>query len=152
MVDPTYIPKDKFLHEGDIIVVRSGAYTGDVGLITTQWNGAVAGYDLVISLNTKSMEPDFLVNFMLSATVQTHFEALRTRAAQPHLNSSQLKSLHIPCPPLPEQKKIAKILTTVDRRLELLQQKKERLQRIKRALMNDLLTGRRRVKIHPAEI
>jgi len=44
-------------------------------------------------------------------------------------------------------KKIAEILSTVDKRLELLRDKKERLGRIKKGLMNDLLTGARRVKV-----
>ncbi|RLG20138.1 restriction endonuclease subunit S, partial [Candidatus Micrarchaeota archaeon] len=52
----------------------------------------------------------------------------------------------------PEQQKIVEILMTVDQKLELLQQKKERLQKIKRGLMSDLLTGKRRVKIHHAEV
>jgi type I restriction enzyme S subunit len=58
-----------------------------------------------------------------------------------------VKNLLIPLPPLPEQKKIAEILSTVDKRLELLRNKKERLARIKKGLMDDLLTGRRRVKL-----
>lgn len=34
---------------------------------------------------------------------------------------------------------------TVDKRLELLKKKKEKLERVKKGLMNDLLTGKRRV-------
>ena len=58
-----------------------------------------------------------------------------------------LGNLQLPLPPLPEQQKIAEILSTVDKRLELLRNKKEKLERIKKGLMNDLLTGQRRVKI-----
>jgi len=60
---------------------------------------------------------------------------------------SSIANLKIPLPPLPEQKRIAEILMTVDRKLELLRQKKERLERLKKGLMNDLLTGRRRLKV-----
>lgn len=44
------IPKGKNVElcEGDIIVVRSGAYTGDVAMIPKNWEGAVGGYDLII--------------------------------------------------------------------------------------------------------
>jgi len=41
------------------------------------------------------------------------------------------------CPPPPEQQKIAEILSTVDKRLELLRNKKEKMERIKKGLMND---------------
>ena len=40
-VDASLIPsaKDAVLREGDIIVVRSGAYTGDSALVTGEWAG-----------------------------------------------------------------------------------------------------------------
>jgi len=64
----------------------------------------------------------------------------------PYLNLSTIAKRKIPVPPLAEQKKIAEILSTVDKRLELLKQRREKLQRIKKGLMNDLLTGKKRVK------
>lgn len=61
------------------------------------------------------------------------------------LNQQQMREIKIPLPPLPEQRKIAEILSTVDKKLELERKRKEKLERIKRGLMNDLLTGRKRV-------
>jgi len=63
----------------------------------------------------------------------------------PQLTAPKLAKYKLPLPPLPEQQKIAEILSTVDKRLELLRAKKEKLERIKKGLMHDLLTGRRRV-------
>jgi len=68
-------------------------------------------------------------------------------AAVPIIKKSLFELLKLPFPPLPEQEKIAEILSTVDARLELLREKKEKLGRVKKGLMNDLLTGKRRVKI-----
>ena len=56
-----------------------------------------------------------------------------------------LGKLKIPLPSLPEQQKIAEILGTVDKRLELLRSRKGKLERVKRGLMDDLLTGKVRV-------
>lgn len=108
------IPKSRnaFLKAGDIIVVRSGAYTGDVAMITKQWAGSVAGYDLVLSLG-EQVDPGFCSFNLLGDRVQTYFRSQSARCAQPHLNRQQLESTEIPLPPLPEQQKIAAVLGCV---------------------------------------
>ena len=70
---------------------------------------------------------------------------LNMATGTPGLNRDLVYKLKLPLPPLPEQKKIAEILSTVDKRLVLLRNKKERLGRVKKGLMNDLLTGKKRV-------
>ncbi len=55
--------------------------------------------------------------------------------------------LNIPLPPLPEQRRIAEILSAVDRKLELERRRKEKLERVKKGLMNELLTGKKRIKV-----
>jgi len=56
-------------------------------------------------------------------------------------------NLLIPLPPLPEQNRIAEIFSTVDERIQLLKEKRGKLERVKKGLMNELLTGRKRVKV-----
>ncbi|MEM4293030.1 MAG: restriction endonuclease subunit S [Thermoplasmata archaeon] len=60
-------------------------------------------------------------------------------------SKESVENLLIPLPPLPEQQKIAEILSTIDKKLELERKRKEKLERIKKGLMNDLLTGKRRI-------
>lgn len=55
--------------------------------------------------------------------------------------------VHICCPPLAEQKAITGVLTAADREIELAQQKLELLRQQKRGLMQQLLTGKKRVKL-----
>jgi len=62
------------------------------------------------------------------------------------ITKEQLETLKIPLPPLEEQKKIAQILLSVDKKLEIEQKEKGKLERIKRALMDILLTGKVRVR------
>ena len=54
-------------------------------------------------------------------------------------------------PPLTEQRKITAVLTAADKEIELLETKLARLKDEKKALMQQLLTGKRRVKIDDAE-
>jgi len=53
--------------------------------------------------------------------------------------------LLIPLPPLPEQHRIVSILSQIDEAIEKEQKYKEKLERIKKGLMEDLLTGKVRV-------
>ncbi len=66
-------------------------------------------------------------------------------STQKYIPLFALRSFPIIVPSPSEQKKIAEILSTVDKRLELLRKKKEKLERVKKGLMNDLLSGKKRV-------
>ena len=70
---------------------------------------------------------------------------------QSNLNAEIVRGLKIILPPLPEQQKIAEILSMVDNKLELLRKKKTRLEKLKRGLMGDLLTGKVRVKLNKSK-
>lgn len=63
------------------------------------------------------------------------------------LSKEALEKLKVPLPLMAEQKRIAEILSTADDKLKVLRTKKYKLQKLKRGLMNDLLTGKVRVKV-----
>lgn len=66
-------------------------------------------------------------------------------------SKESVENLKIPLPPIFEQQKIAEILFTVDKRIELGRKRKEKLERVKKGMMNDLLTGRKRVRLKHEE-
>ena len=59
----------------------------------------------------------------------------------------ELGKWHIPVPSVNEQKRIDEILSAVDKNLELERNEKTRLERVKRSLMDLLLTGKVRVRM-----
>jgi type I restriction enzyme, S subunit len=63
-----------------------------------------------------------------------------------HLGVSRFAEVTAPVPPLPEQRKIADILSTWDEALEKLDTLIQAKERLKKALMQQLLTGKKRVK------
>ncbi|MFT4928331.1 MAG: type I restriction enzyme S subunit, partial [Phenylobacterium sp.] len=67
--------------------------------------------------------------------------------AQPHVYPKDIEQLELDIPSLNEQQKIATVLSTADREIEILTQKLSYLKQEKKALMQQLLTGKRRVKI-----
>ena len=64
------------------------------------------------------------------------------------LNLSILKSIKLLVPTIKEQQKIATVLTNADQEIELLEQQLADLQQEKKALMQVLLTGKKRVVIN----
>ncbi|NJY62493.1 restriction endonuclease subunit S [Salinimicrobium sp. CDJ15-81-2] len=62
------------------------------------------------------------------------------------LNLSIIKSIQMAMPPLPEQLKISGVLSTIDEKCENLHLKKNEFQRLRTGLMQQLLTGKIRIK------
>ena len=63
------------------------------------------------------------------------------------LTLNHLCNTTISIPSLPEQRCVAEIPSKVDKKLELERVRKKKLERIKKGLMNELLTGMKRIKI-----
>jgi type I restriction enzyme, S subunit len=127
-VDPDDVPwsRNPELKANDILVVRSGAYTGDSALVPPEYAGAIAGYDMVLTVT--SGEPKFYAYSLLSRYVlEAQIELARTRAAQPHLNAEELGNVIITTPPLPEQTAIVAFLDRETARIDALIAKKKRL-------------------------
>ena len=87
----------------------------------------------------------FLLEVLRSPIVQKPIEEEKTQNAQPKLALSRIREFLIPIPPLPEQKKIAQILSTwndtISANEDLLANSRLR----KKALMQQLLTGKKRL-------
>jgi len=73
----------------------------------------------------------------------SHFgvEESITGSAQPQITRSSLRKVQILLPPLPEQERIAEILTSVDDSIRATEAVIAQAERVKRGLMEDLLTG-----------
>ncbi|MEQ9426099.1 MAG: restriction endonuclease subunit S [Cyclobacteriaceae bacterium] len=71
----------------------------------------------------------------------------RQGAGRYKLTKASLLKIMLAIPPVSEQKQIAEILTSVDDKLDALREKKSTYQELKKGLMQQLLTGKKRVKI-----
>lgn len=83
---------------------------------------------------------------MQSELFISQLKNLLITGAQPNISPSDIENLFFPFPPLAEQKKIAYILTSADHEIELAKQKLELFRQQKHGLMQQLLTGKKRVK------
>ena len=76
-----------------------------------------------------------------------YFFTLATGATRFGLSVGGIQKAHFRLPELDEQKKIASVLYSSDREIEVLQNKLGFLKQEKKALMQQLLTGKRRVTV-----
>ncbi|MGO2457713.1 MAG: restriction endonuclease subunit S [Vibrio casei] len=70
---------------------------------------------------------------------------LANSGGQQNLSAGIIKDIHVPIPPLPEQRKIAKILSTWDKAISTTEALIETSKQQKKALMQQLLTGKKRL-------
>ena len=72
---------------------------------------------------------------------------MQTGGAQPHIHPSDLKPVIVSVPQAKEEQfAIAQVLSDMDSEIEELEQKRDKYQKIKAGMMQQLLTGRIRLK------
>nr|WP_237547708.1 restriction endonuclease subunit S [Streptomyces sp. SID5476] len=121
------LPLDRapLLHEGEILVVRSGAYTGDSARITSEWVGSAPGYDLRVTPHT--VDSRFAAYALLSTVALDQIKLASTRAAQPHLNAEELGEIGMWLPSTEEQRRIADFLDAETARIDRLDKDGQKL-------------------------
>ena len=79
---------------GEVLIVRSGVNAGDTCVITDEYIGQYAGYDMILVMKDE-MNPIFLNELINTEYMNKVVKPLTRRAAQPHLNSEQVQSFPI---------------------------------------------------------
>ncbi|WP_201599726.1 restriction endonuclease subunit S [Psychrobacter immobilis] len=125
----------------DILISLVGT-VGRIGIVPKQLNNANIHRNLG-RIRTKSFE--FLVHYLHSDIAKNRFGISSSGSSQSALNLTVLRSLKVPVPPFPEQQKIAKILSTWDKAIGATERLIENSTQQKKALMQQLLTGKKRL-------
>ena len=134
------------LEQGRLVLKNSILF---VSIGSTIGKVAISGEDLITNQQINSIIPFknihyyFLYNILKQRAPQ--IKLMAANQAVPILNKTEFSKIQLPIPPLPEQKAIADCLTTWDSGIEklsaLIKAKKEQ----KRGLMQQLLTGEKRL-------
>lgn len=136
------------LNKGDILFNRTNSYdlVGKTALFDLEGDFVFASYLVRFRINKKKAEPEYVNFFFNWEATQKRIRAIATKGvSQVNINPTSLKKwLKIPLPPLPEQRKIAQILSTWDKAIELTEKLIAAKERRKKGLMQQLLTGQTR--------
>ncbi|MGQ2107041.1 restriction endonuclease subunit S [Ornithobacterium rhinotracheale] len=96
-------------------------------------------------LEEKEININFLLSFLYSHYAEKQYFALTVGSNYPALNSEDVKGIKLPIPPLAEQEKIADCLTAWDKAIEKITALIEVKKQYKKGLMQQLLTGKKRL-------
>jgi type I restriction enzyme S subunit len=137
--------KNYQLKEDDILLVMVGATTGKMGRVRKENLPALLNQNMWA---LRGKEKDGLEQGYFSYIayrVVENFLSSQQGSARGFLRQSDFSKEKIILPPLPEQKKIAAILSTWDRAIEGTETLLAKSQQQKKALMQQLLTGKKRL-------
>lgn len=128
------------LQLGDIVFSRVGR-VGSCFLATEREVGWVfSGQTLRMRTDSQKVDPKYLLFGLRTEKIQRDLIGESVGSTRSSINTTILENLTINVPPLPEQKKIAAILTSVDEVIEKTQAQINKLKDLKTGMMQELLT------------
>lgn len=152
-----YISKERaemlrkgFAKENDVLITHKGS-VGNVAIvknITTPYimlTPQVTYYR--INEQSKILTKEYLYYFFQSPNFQNRLKILSAQSTRAYIGITAQRQLEIVIPKIEEQNKIVEILSKLDNKLILLKKKNKEYQNLKKGLMQQLLTGKVRVKI-----
>jgi len=147
---PYCVIEDDLLHKyrlrrGDILFARIGATTGKTYLISECPQAVFASYLIRIRTDASQLLPKYLYFFTYTPQYWQQINAAKGGRLKQGINIPILTTLRLPLPPLDEQRQIARILQTVDDKIEAEEARKEALDNLFRSLLRHLMAAKIRV-------
>ncbi|WP_237673401.1 restriction endonuclease subunit S [Vreelandella profundi] len=144
--------RNKFsLKFGDLLICEGG----EVGR-SAIWKGEIENCYYQKAIHrlrpvNAAYEPRLLLEYMRYAKARNLLADFISQTSIAHLTKEKLAAVPVPVPPMVEQRQIVELFTSIDTRIDTLTGKLQKISNLKKALMQDLLTGKVRVKIEEKE-
>ncbi|MGE8504069.1 MAG: restriction endonuclease subunit S [Pseudomonas sp.] len=137
---------------GQFIYSKLDFLNGAFGIIPEHLDGYESTLDLPAFDFSELVEPAWLLQYVSREEFYTAQLGLANGGRKARrVNPADLLGIEILLPSLPEQQKIAQVLSTADAEIANLQAQLDKLKLEKKALMQQLLTGKRRVRLDDEE-
>ncbi len=113
--------------------------------------GVLSPMYVVFSINHERLNSDYFLNWMSSNEAKQRIAGSTQGSVRDSVGFDALCSFSFSLPTPMEQQKIAAVLSAADAEMSMLEKKLACLKEEKKALMQQLLTGKRRVKVESEE-
>ena len=133
------------LKKNDILINIVGASIGRSCVYTNE-NIATVNQAVAIFRVNKKNNYQFISYYYQNGDAQKTVQSVQSESARPNISLTDLRNLSFVVPSLPEQQKIASFLSAVDKKIDLLRQKKDGLELYKKGLMQKIFSQEIRFK------
>lgn len=133
---------------GDVLFNRTSETDDEIALSTVYLGTepvVFGGFVIRAHPIGKAIIPEFSVYRFQAADIRREMIRRGQGAIRSNIGQGDLSTIFLTLPPLPEQRKIAEILSTWDRAIEVTQKLIANARAQKKALMQQLLTGKKRL-------
>lgn len=129
----------KIVSENDFVYNPMNVRFGALARYKGQEDVSVSGYYDIFSVK-ESVSKEYMENLLLSEPMINYYNRVSTGSLKEkqRVHFSQFLDFVLPIPPLPEQQKIAEILSTQDKLIELQEKKIEQLKELKKAYLQKM--------------
>lgn len=131
--------------KGDILMSTVRPNLQGFSLIRGEVKDLIASTGFAV-ITAKKCSNEYLFQYLFSTGMKRQFYQLLVGSNYPAINSSDIRRLRILLPPLPEQKAIARVLSTWDEAIQKTQTLIAQKELRKKWLMQQLLTEKKRLK------
>ena len=122
--------------DGDCLILWDGAGAGD---LFSARRGVVSSTMAVVTTQNSKILREFLTLFISSKA--DYIKETCRGTTVPHVSPDAIANMELKIPPLPEQKRIVDLISSVDFYIEALQQQLDSVKRSRNALLHELLTA-----------
>jgi type I restriction enzyme S subunit len=132
---------------GDLLFARQGATTGRNALADERADGALINYHIIrVAVDRKRCEPIYLHALFNSDESKGQVDQEKGRGTREGINSKQIAALRFALPQIEEQRMLVARMTALNKAMDQESMFVAKLRLQKAGLMDDLLTGRVRVR------
>lgn len=129
---------------GDVLFTRE-APAGESCLVPSDTKVCMGQRMVMLRPHKSEVDPVFLSMILNTERTKNDIYRLSIGSTVSRINIADIRKLKVASPPLPEQQKIAKILSTWDKAISTTERLIENSTQQKKALMQQLLTGKKRL-------
>ncbi|KKG07033.1 restriction endonuclease subunit S [Methanosarcina mazei] len=130
----------RVIHKDDVIMSTVRPYHKAFALVPQIYENQICSTGFAVLSCGKNLDPKYLLHYLLSDKVIDQCISMMAGGQYPALNTSQVSKIKIAFPPLPEQQKIASILSKVNEQIEQTKQIIEKTELLIKGLRQQLLT------------